>query len=162
MFEAFVASPANVVRAVLIGGGFGVMPGIRQIDPTATMMVDLPQVFTSGAPDDLNLAVLLKDVAGVSFGRLVNGRRQQQPGVNVQVRHPNEEGFTLCVAIEEYLANLVNLSVTIGRYSYKIQNIRQGRPITLLGEDKEKARLAWTFELFVVFCDPPRTDLEEE
>lgn len=160
--EDVLSSQSKVVREILIADGFGVMSGIRAIDAHQTLLVDPPQIYVRSAPQDLSYIILLKDVPGMEFGEdMSTGHPFEHPGVHITVRHPNDDGYSLIKSIYEFLGYVRNVNVTIGSYTYNIQNINRTRRILDIGEDEEKGWGSWTCEVCVVFQDPPRTVVED-
>jgi len=158
-----LASPAKIIQALLVADGWGVMPGIFQVVPDQSLLVDPPQIFTEAVPDDVNYLIYCRNVAGRSFGHDQDtGRIQSHKGVSIMVRHPNEDGYTLAEGVFDFLSTITFQSVTIDCYSYNIQSVYPTVPHPIdMGEEESKSRLRWVMDFCVAMQEPPRTLIEE-
>lgn len=161
MAEDLLASTPDIIRKLLIDNDFGVMPGIRQVAPGMTLTVDPPQIFTRSAPEDINYLIFLKTIAGRMMEMVSDGEPNEHRGLSVYVRAPTTEdreldpGYTAAESLYRFLGKINNETVTIGSYTYRIQSIYRTQPVMDIGEEAEKSRSEWGFEVNVVFAYPP-------
>lgn len=161
--EEILASTAEVIRKLLIDNDFGVMPGIRQINPDMSLTVDPPQIFTRALPDEINYAILIKTIAGRSWSMVSDGEPRDHTGINVLCRAPitdrelDDIAYHTAHSVYRFLGKIQNQSVTVGQYTFNIQSIYRTLQVIDAGEQAEKSRTDWVFEANVVYAIPPYT-----
>lgn len=155
----YLATPPDVIRQLLIDNSYGVAPGIDQQVPDQRLEVDPPQIFTRAFPDNVSYLIWLKLIHGRVFEFVSDGEPHEHKGLHVMVRYPLREeddlGYTLAESLWRFLGKVSNQTVTIGAYTFRIQSIYRTTPIMDIGEQSEKARSDWAFEMNVVFAYPP-------
>lgn len=154
-----LATPPDVIRQLLVDNDFGVHPGISQVIPDQRLEVDPPQIFTRAFPDDISYLIWLKLIRGRHFEMVSDGEPIEHKGLHVMVRYPTRDeddlGYSLAESLWRFLGKVSNETVTIGAYTFTIQSIYRTVPIIDIGEQEEKARSDWAFEVNVVFAYPP-------
>jgi hypothetical protein len=163
-----VASTPDVIQKYLVDNSYGVLPhgpiGIVQIVPDQHLLVDAPQIFTRSVPDDVNYLIFLKQIRGRFMEMVADGEPWEHKGLNVHVRHPSGppglDGYDLTESLWRFLGKTSNQDVTLGSYVYTIQSIYRTQPIIDLGEEPEKSRSSWAFEVNVAFAYPPYQKIE--
>lgn len=135
-------TPAGQIAALLVGRGFGAMPGKNVLWP----------ISLSGMSDDPDDAISTYDTAGTDDGRLMgDGTRIIHPGVMVKVRSRlYGDGYNKADAIAKALDKLHNVSVPAGNYGSKITSIKTG-PVFDLGPEEGKVRRLFTVNLLLSF-----------
>lgn len=155
----YLATPQDVIRQLLVDNDYGVMPGIRQVVPDQRLEVDPPQIFTRAFPDDIAYLIWLKMIRGRVFEFCSEGEPQEHKGIHVMVRYPTREeedlGYTLAESLWRFLGKVSNQTVTVGAYTFTIQSMYRTTPIMDIGEQSEKARSDWAFEMNIAFAYPP-------
>lgn len=133
-------SPADVLRRVLIAGGYGSDPPATPWPIRAHVEVD--------KPDDV---ITVQDTAGRISGRTnPDSERQEHHGVQVRIRAARvSEGWTKARALAVGLDQLYQESVTIGAASYRLHNVTRTTDVIPLGEEPGTRRWLFTINALV-------------
>lgn len=132
MSGSLTHNPALVIRQVLIDLGLG-------SDGGSTW-----PIYHTNEPDTPDSVITVFDQAGLQQGRTMpDSERQEAHGIQVLVRHPDEEtGYAKARAIAIALDGVRQRSVTIteeagtGTTDYKVWGIRRTSGVLSLGKDK--------------------------
>jgi len=127
-------SPAEVLRASLVGAGLGVL---RSKNPNAAW-----PVYVGHMPATPDNVVCVYDTAGRREGRLMGtGESQSKPGWQVRVRgrtHP--VAIARMNLIKAHLDSILREAVRVGEVAYVIQAVTQTTTVLPLGQEPEGER----------------------
>ena len=153
-----IVSPAEIVRAILVGQGLVIMPAIPGLtlpyiqtpgDGTALCFVNLKE-------DTIDQALFIHDTAGVWFGRsLRSAKTLLHPGVSMIVRSLNEpQGAALAQSIANALDAVVkSVVMTYDGSQHYLQSLYRVGGINSLGEEVGKRRFLWSLNARVAMQD---------
>lgn len=155
-----MAGVAEVVRAFLIGHKIVVDPApTDQVPPFQLPGDGTVFCYVSSIPDEIDQAVCLRDVPGVTWAAKmqpsVNNvpKRVSHPGVKVLVRWTDYTGYDVAQTVANACQAIYNGTVQVRGISYAVQSIYRIGDITDAGEEIGKKRQLWTFMLRVAFQD---------
>lgn len=150
MMNTLAHSPAEVLRAVLVGIGQGTQP------PTPPAAASAWPVYASSEPAAPDNVVTVYDTAGVDDGRsMIDGELFQHYGVQVRVRATTHAaGWAKADAIRRALALECKLrGATVAGSSYVLTASRIGQVLALGRETPESQRRLFTVNALLV-VDP--------
>ena len=153
-----MAGPAEVMRAFLIGLGTVVDPAPADQVPYQQLPGDGSILcYVSSIPDEVDQAVVLKDMPGVVFcpKTQVGQKILQHPGIKCLVRWPDGTGYDVAQTIADACMSIYNGTVQVRGASYAVQSVYRVGGINDIGEEIGKKRQLWTFMLRVAFQDGP-------
>jgi hypothetical protein len=154
-----MASPAEVVRSILIKEKVGIWPGISQLPDQGKW-----QVYVAEMNDDVERALCVIDTAGLVFGReMQHGKILEHPGVKVMARSLKFTDNGIIYKAAAALDGIINgYSVCVcGEWNANIHSVYRTSNILYLGEESGTRRQLWSFNARVAFSDPAFTPLEE-
>jgi hypothetical protein len=152
-----MASPAEIVRQILINDGLVELPPVPgQLLPQQQMPNDgTTACYVSSMPDTIDQAVMIKDIAGKYSGRLMRGRSTVHFGLLIKIRALDESGYTtiaapIYLALDEFMPSIVMMP---DGTEYPVQSVYPTSDIINIGEQVGKRREQWTINARLAFRD---------
>jgi hypothetical protein len=143
-----MASPADILRVALVAAGVVQMPGVPgQLLPYVQQPGDASILcYVGSMPEDVSQAVCLYDNAGRMFGRRQrDGKEMIHAGVKALVRFPTYDYYDRVNTLALAMQSLTRTGV--------IQSVYRTSPIISLGEETNRRRQRWSFNLRIAFTD---------
>jgi hypothetical protein len=129
-----MSSAAEIIRALIIAGGLGVL--------YSTYPSGIWPVFVAHLPDTPDSVICVYTTAGVREGRIqTTGQSMGKPGWQVRVRSMDyQDGMNKIQEIAAYFDGVLRDDVDIESDTYIIQAITQTGTIIPLGQNNDKKR----------------------
>lgn len=152
-----MASPAEIVRAMLIEAGLVIYPDVVQQPGDGTT-----QCVVNVVPDQPDQLLLLKDVGGRQFGRLMDGPTLKHYAVKMNMRSLDDaEGYDVIQSIYLYIDDADYPKHVVSRgMECHIASVYNTSEITSLGEQEGTRRRLWALDIMVALQAVEYTSLE--
>lgn len=154
-----MASPAEIVRAVLIRQGLVLYGGsVVQIPGDGTT-----QCFVNRFVDQPSQVLIVQDSEGTRFGReMVTQRALKHYGVKLNMRSLDEdEGYDTIKGVYDFFDKKIpNYAIDSRGYTHYVQNIYNVSEVIFLGEEQGTKILTWSLNVKVALQSEENTKLE--
>jgi len=152
-----MASPAQIVRQYLIDKGIVIDPEEpgELYTYNAIPGDGVTPCYVSSLPDDIDQAIVIKDQAGVYFGRrMPDGKSMLHPGIQFVIRSLDyQTGYDLANSIVLAFEAVNNTNTTVNTVVYSVKSVYRTSTIIALGEEVGKKRQLFSINARVAFND---------
>jgi len=140
-----MASPAELLRSMLIAGGLVQYPAGQEQD----LHAPITYCFANVMPNDPPQALCIADTAGIQFGRVMAGQTLQHHGLKLNMRHEDErKGYDPLKAIFDFIdAFPPNQTVRSRGVAYHVVSVYNVSSILSLGEEPGTKRYLWSLNV---------------
>jgi hypothetical protein len=155
-----VASPAEVLRAMMIEAGFASMPA------TTLLPGQKAPCYVASLPDEADYGYLIKDTAPRMFGRAMVGTTWKHYGLKLNYRHlarDGQKGYDAIRALSDWMDDVIGpLSVNCRGFVCKVMSLYKTTDISEIGEEKGGTeRRRWAMDLCLAMQSVEQTPIEE-
>lgn len=152
------ASPAKILRSILIDLDLVTMPGTGPRPPSSLKNDPRVWCFTNSMPDDYDRAVAIYDTGGKDSGKKMRGDREVKPTVTLIFRSlSDDDGREFALAIVTALADVLETSTIVPdlEETHTVHAVMITAPVTYLGQEMGNKRHTWSAHARITFSGTP-------